>query len=164
MNYSPIEKRVSDLIQPIISDLGYRLVLIKITDDLVQIFAENPVTKNLGVEDCKKISKAVSVIMDVEDPISGAYRLEVSSPGIDRPLMTLEDFKHYLGHEAKVETKVPTESGQKRFRGILNAVNDDAVITIETDQGETRLPFSSLGKAKLILTDDLINKTQNTAN
>ena len=159
MNLSPIEQRVTDLVEPIITDLGYRLVLIKINDDLVQILAEDPATKNLGVEDCKTISRAISVILDVEDPISGAYRLEISSPGIDRPLITLDDFKHYIGHEAKVETKVPTESGQKRFRGILEAINDDDIITIQTDQGAADLPFASLGKAKLILTDDLIKKT-----
>jgi len=160
MNYSAVEQRVSDLITPIVTDLGYRLVLVKIGDALVQILAESPLTRNLVVEDCRKISKAVSILLDVEDPIQGAYRLEVSSPGIDRPLISLDDFKHYQGHEVKVETKVPTESGQKRFRGLIGAIKDE-LITVQTDQGDVELAFSALGKAKLLLTDELMKKTAN---
>ena len=164
MNYNAIEQRVSDLITPIIKDLGYRLVLVKIGDSSVQILAESPLTRNLGVEDCKKISKAVSIILDVEDPIKGAYNLEVSSPGIDRPLVRIEDFGVYEGYDAKVETKVPTATGQKRFRGLIGATNGDMITITTEDQGDVELAFSALAKAKLVLTDELIKHTNKTGN
>ena len=152
---SALEQKISGIIEPVITDLGFALVQVKMGDGSLQIMAEDPKTKNLGVEDCKKISKGVSAIMDVEDPISGAYRLEVSSPGIDRPLMSVEDFALYDGFEAKIELKIPSETGQKRFRGFLAGIAGET-ITLRTDQGDVELDFSMIGKAKLVLNDELI--------
>ncbi len=156
-----VEQKVTEIIEPVIADLGFALVQVRMVDGALQIFAENPQTNNLGIEDCKTISKAVSVILDVEDPISGAYRLEVSSPGIDRPLVKAEDYTRYTGFEAKVECKVPTETGQKKFRGTIKGLDGD-VVELTTDQGEARIPFSDIAKAKLVLTDELIKATAQT--
>ncbi|MDB2682629.1 ribosome maturation factor RimP [Alphaproteobacteria bacterium] len=158
---SPLENKIVEIVSPVIEDLGYTLVQVKMTEGALQIMAENSETRNLGVEDCRTISKAVSAVMDVEDPISGAYTLEVSSPGIDRPLTRLEDFEMYQGFEAKVECKIPTENGQKKFRGVIQGL-DGEMIEMNTDQGDAFIPFSSISKAKLILTDDLIKQTART--
>ena len=165
MKTTPLEKRIEDIARPVVTDLGFELVCIKESGDgksqIIQLMAEDPATKRLGVDDCAKISKAVSAVMDVEDPISGAYRLEVSSPGIDRPLVRLEDFEDYKGFEAKIETAMPTQTGQKRFRGHLKGLNGENILIETEDQGEVELEFAGLAKAKLVLTDDLIKKTAN---
>ena len=132
MHSTPLENRIATIVRPVIADLGFALVQIKVNGELVQIMAEDPATHNLGVDDCAKISRAVSVVLDVEDPIKGAYRLEVSSPGIDRPLIRLTDFETYKGFEAKLETALPMPSGQKKFRGVLKGLEDET-IKIETD-------------------------------
>lgn len=124
--------------------------------------AEDPATGRLGIDDCTKISKAVAALLDVEDPISGKYVLEVSGPGIDRLLIREKDFETYKGFEAKIETALPTETGQKRFRGVLNGIDENNRIAMTTDNGEeVEIPFSALSKAKLVMTDDLIKKTAN---
>ncbi len=162
MKATPQENRITEIVAPVIKDLGYGLVCVKIVGDsgnqTVRIMAENIETKRLGINDCTKISKAVSAILDVEDPISSAYNLEVSSPGIDRPLIKEQDFEEYSGFEAKLETMTPTETGQKRFRGKLKGMKDSMVL-IDTDDGEIEIPFGSLSKAKLVLTDELIKAT-----
>ncbi|MAI60874.1 MAG: ribosome maturation factor RimP [Micavibrio sp.] len=163
MKLTPLEKRLSDLARPVIEDLGFKLVCVKHLSDnggTVQIMAEDPATGRLGVDDAAKISRGVSVIFDVEDPIKGAYRLEVSSPGIDRPLTRLEDFETYKGFEVKLESEIPSENGQRKFRGFIEALENE-VITLKTDQGEANIPFNTLVKAKLVLTDDLIKRTAN---
>jgi ribosome maturation factor RimP len=165
MRATPLENRLTQIIEPVISDMGYDLVLVKIIGEggsrNVQIMAENRETKNLGIEDCTTISKAVSAVLDVEDPIEGAYRLEVSSPGIDRPLVRLEDFEKFTGFEAKLETSMPIdESRQKRFRGVLKGLEGDHIL-IDTDQGSAQIPFSALTKAKLVLTDALLKDKPN---
>ncbi len=125
---------------------------------VVQIMAEDIATKNLGVDDAAKISRALSAVMDVEDPINGAYRLEVSSPGIDRMLISLEDFDHYKGFEAKIEALTPNADGQKKFRGVLNGIKDNQIL-VTTDRGDVEIPHDVLAKAKLVLTDELIKAT-----
>lgn len=164
MRQTPLEKRLSEYAAPVIEDLGFALVIVKIVGEsgsqIVQVMAEDPKTRRLGVDDAATISRALSAVFDVEDPINGAYRLEVSSPGIDRPLMTIEDFKEYEGFEAKIESDRPAENGQKKFRGRLNGLNGENIL-IETDQGPAEVPFDSLTKAKLVLTDELIQKTAN---
>lgn len=164
MKQTPLETRLSEYAKPVIEDLGFALVLVKVTgadgSNTVQVMAEDPATKKLGVDDAAKISRALSAIFDVEDPIKGAYRLEVSSPGIDRPLMSLEDFKHYEGFEAKIESDVPAENGQKKFRGVLRGLNGENVL-MDTDQGEAEIPFANLTKAKLVMSDELIKRTAN---
>src|SRR5688572_7979945 len=126
MKATPLENRIADIVRPAIQDLGLELFCVRIIGEggsrNVQIMAENPATKKLGIEECTQISKTVSALLDVEDPIDGTYRLEVSSPGIDRLLLTLEDFESYKGFEAKLETDVPSETGQKRFKGVLKGL------------------------------------------
>ena len=165
MNYSPLEEKIANLVKSVIEDIGFSLHHIKITGEsgasLVQIMAEDKETKNLGVDDAAKISRAISAVMDVEDPINGAYRLEVSSPGIDRLLFDESDFDEYKGFEVKIETAIPTENGQKRFRGFLNGIKDNKVL-VKTDQGDIEIPYSSLSKAKLVLSDELIKATANS--
>lgn len=163
MRSTPLENRIAEIARPAAQDLGLELVCVKIIGEgggmNVQVMAENPATKNLGVEDCTKLSKAISALMDVEDPINGAYRLEVSSPGIDRPLVKIEDFETFKGFEAKLESDMPiVETGQKRFKGVLQGTNGNAVV-IETEQGIAEIPFHNLTKAKLVLSDKLIKQT-----
>lgn len=164
MRYTPLEEKIARLAAPVIEDLGFSLHHIKITGDNgasnVQIMAEDRETKNLGVDDAAKISRAIAAVMDVEDPINGAYRLEVSSPGIDRMLKTEKDFEDFIGFEAKLETDMPAENGQKKFRGRLNGIKDN-VISISTDQGDAEIALPTLVKAKLVLTDELIKATAN---
>lgn len=165
MRLQPIEQKIADIVRPAIEDLGFSLFLVKLNGEAgsktLQIMAEDPATRRLGVDDCAVISRAVSALMDVEDPISGAYRLEVSSPGIDRLLIRLEDFEAYKGFEAKVETDRPAaENGQKRFRGVVNGVKENHVL-LQTDTGEVEIPYDSVHKAKLVLNDALIKATAN---
>jgi ribosome maturation factor RimP len=162
MKYTPQEQRLMSIAGPVIEDLGFVLVCVKMLSEergqTVQIMAEDPATKRLGVDDASKISRALSAVFDVEDPISAAYRLEVSSPGIDRPLTRLEDFTTYIGMDIKLETDIPAENGQRRYRGFIEAV-DGETITLKVDTGEAKVEFGNLVKAKLVLTDDLIKKT-----
>ncbi len=164
MRNTPLEYKIFELAVPIAQDIGLEIVAVKIIGEggsqNVQIMAEDPKTKKLGIDACTKLSRAMSAIMDVEDPVDGAYRLEVSSPGIDRPLTRLEDFKTYIGFDVKLETTMPHENGQRRFRGFLKALEGQNIL-IDTDQGAFEIDFDSLAKAKLVLTDDLIKKTAN---
>lgn len=163
MKFSQIEQRVADIVRPVIEDEGFTLYCVKIIDDhgqTVQVMAEDPATGRLGIDDCTKLSRAISAVMDVEDPINGAYKLELSSPGIDRFLIAAEHFERYKNFEVKVETSVPSENGQKRYRGVIESVNE-GVITLQTDQGEeVSLPHDVIAKAKLVMTEDLIKATK----
>lgn len=155
MHYNPLEQRLIDIIEPVAADLGFRLVHLSMNNETLQVMAENPETKNLNIDECAKLSREISAVLDVEDPISGRYMLEVGSPGIDRPLMNAQDFVDYNGFEAKIEIDPPLE-GQKRFRGFIMDMEDDDVV-LKTDQGEVAFPLNSVHKAKLVLTDSLIN-------
>jgi len=159
MKLSPIEQKITDLIRPIVTDLGFRLVLVDYTGGTLQIFAEDPATGRLGIDDCTKISRAISGVMDEADPISGAYTLEISSPGIDRPLIEAQDYSRFAGFEAKIEMESPDEKGQKRFRGVIREEKDGHV-TLATDQGDAVLPIGAIAKAKLVLNDALIKATK----
>lgn len=164
MRYTPLEEKIANIVQPVIEDLGFAFHRIKISGEdgnsLVQIMAEDLATKNLIIDDAAKISRAISATMDVEDPINGAYRLEVSSPGIDRMLIKEKDFEDYRGFEAKLEALTPNENGQKRFRGVINGIKDNNIL-VTTDTGDIEIPYTSLAQAKLILTDELIKNTAN---
>ncbi len=164
MRLSPLENKIADITNPVIEDLGFSPFCVKVIGEggsqIVQIMAEDPATKRLGVDDCAKISRAVSAVLDVEDPIKGAYRLEVSSPGIDRMLLTLQDYERYTGFDVKVETDTPAENGQRKFRGPVESVEGD-IIKIKTDQGIAEISFETIVKAKLVMTDDLIKATAN---
>ena len=151
-----IDRRLADIVRPTIESLGFELVRIRLMGGkriLLQIMAERP-EGGIEVDDCADISRAVSALLDVEDPISGEYTLEVSSPGIDRPLTRLKDFERYEGYEARLETSELIE-GRKRFKGILAGVEEGEVL-IEIDEGTIGLDFDWLVDAKLVLTDDLI--------
>lgn len=164
MRLSPLEEKIKKIIEPVITDLGFRLVQLRITGEsaasALQVMAEDPATRRLGVDDCAKISRAISAVMDVEDPIKGAYRLEVSSPGIDRILTSEKDFEDFSGFEVKLETLFPADNGQKRFRGVINGLKEGHIL-LATDTGEVEIPYSALAKAKLVLTDELIKATAN---
>ena len=157
---SPMDEKIAELIQPSIEGMGFRLVRVRLMGGrrpTLQIMAEKP-DGTMEVDDCAEVSRMVSALLDVEDPIDREYLLEVSSPGIDRPLTRLEDFERYAGFEAKLETRDLID-GRKRFRGVLTGLADQAVaIRIEGDGeiAEAVLPFDALVDAKLVLTDALI--------
>ena len=148
---------VEALIAPSLTDLGYEVVRVTMMgaeSPTLQVMAERVDEDAMTVEDCASISRTVSAILDVEDPISGAFTLEVSSPGLDRPLVRQKDFERYTGLEAKVELRQAL-NGQRRYRGVL-AGYADGVVTIVTENGATDLPFDEIDKAKLIITDELL--------
>ncbi len=154
-----IDKRLAGIVQPVIEDLGFELVRIRLMSGkkiILQIMAERP-NGGIEVDDCAKISTEVSAILDVEDPVVEEYALEVSSPGIDRPLTRLKDFDMWEGYEARIETTELID-GQRRFKGELRGIQDDEVL-IEIPQGIIGLKFDWLSDAKLILTDELIAQT-----
>ncbi|MDB5484198.1 MAG: hypothetical protein JWR73_1838 [Tardiphaga sp.] len=155
--------RVAAVAAPVLQGMGYRLVRIKISGELgctVQIMAERP-DGTMQLEDCEAISRALSPVLDVADPIEKAYRLEVSSPGIDRPLVRRSDFARYEGHEIKIEMAVPHE-GRKRFRGLLGALDGDTIRLQREDnrKGEAQtdlvLAIEDIADARLVLTDELV--------
>lgn len=138
--------------------MGYELVrvLLQGRQDLtLQIMAERSDRQPMTVDDCADISRAVSAILDVEDPISGAYTLEVSSPGIDRPLTRPQDFERFAGFDAKVETLQPVE-GRKRFRGKVLGLDEQGQLRLVIETGEQAIPLAMIKTAKLVLTDELI--------
>tara|TARA_B100000749_G_C18359749_1_gene436971 strand:- start:30 stop:620 length:591 start_codon:yes stop_codon:yes gene_type:complete len=147
------------LIEPEVQALGFDLVRIKLfgsgDDYTLQIMAENPRTKQLVIEDCATISRRLSDVLDEADPIEEAYRLEVSSPGIDRPLTRLHDFQEWAGHEAKISAS-EIVSGRKSFRGVVNGVDGDEILFTDAKSGDVRIPFALVDEAKLLLTDALI--------
>ncbi|MEP5762244.1 MAG: ribosome maturation factor RimP [Litoreibacter sp.] len=151
-----IDKRLAEIVQPAIEGMGYELVRVRLMGgktDILQIMAEKP-EGGIEVDDCAKISTAVSAILDVEDPIVEEYNLEVSSPGIDRPLTRLKDFEMWSGYEAKIETDELID-GRRRFKGDIAGVEGDEVL-IDIDEGTIGLKFDWLSDAKLVLTDELI--------
>jgi ribosome maturation factor RimP len=153
---------LGQLIEPIAEALGYELVRVRVTGaqrPTVQVMAEKP-DGTMDVDDCARLSHAISTAFEADDPIEGEYVLEVSSPGIDRPLTRRRDFETYAGHEAKLDLKFPLE-GRKRVRGMLKGLRGEDVV-VETDlwpgteRGELAVPYTSIGEAKLVLTDELI--------
>jgi ribosome maturation factor RimP len=155
-----IDKRMASIVQPVIEDLGYELVRIRLLSGkstTLQIMAERP-DGGIDVNDCSKISTEISAILDVEDPIEAEYALEVSSPGMDRPLTRLKDFAAWEGFEAKIETSELID-GQRRFKGMLRGVEGNEVL-IEIQQGTIGLDFEWLSDAKLVLTDELVAASQ----
>lgn len=156
--------KIADVIAPTLDAMGFQLVRVKLIGSqqpVLQIMFERdtggaPHDGGITVEDCAEVSRAVSAVLDVEDPIASAYRLEVSSPGLDRPLTKAADFERFKGYAAKVELGRPLD-GRKRFRGRLRGVADDAVLLQDEETGdEQRLPVAEIATAKLVVTDDLI--------
>ena len=151
-----IDRRIAGIVTPTIEGLGFELVRLRLMGGrraTLQIMAERP-EGGIEIEDCAQISRAVSAVLDVEDPISGEYTLEVSSPGIDRPLTRLKDFERAAGHEARIET-VEMIDGRKRFKGMLDGVEGGEVL-LAIPEGTIGLDFEMIADAKLVLTDALI--------
>lgn len=162
---SGVAARVAAIVEPAIADLGYRLVRVRVTGQngcTVQIMAEKP-DGTMTVEGCEEVSQAVSPALDVDDPIQAAYHLEVSSPGIDRPLVRPSDFARWAGHLAKIETTEPV-AGRKRFRGILRGAEGAAALLSRDDaksdeERDVAIPMRLIGEARLVLTDALITES-----
>lgn len=153
-----IDRRMAEIITPVIEDMGFELVRVRLMGgkhNTLQIMVERP-EGGIEVDECGQISTAVSATLDVEDPISDAYTLEVSSPGVDRPLTRLKDFEAFEGYEARIETTELID-GRKRFKGILSGVEGTEVL-INIEEGTIGLEFDWLADAKLILTEELITE------
>ncbi|WP_374534991.1 ribosome maturation factor RimP [Phenylobacterium sp.] len=155
------DRRLLELLDPVAEATGYEIVRLRLMGGeagrRLQIMAETP-DGEMVVEDCARLSRAISEVMDAADPIAGEYTLEVSSPGVDRPLTRLKDFANYEGHEARIELDRVAE-GRKRFRGVLAGVEDDAIgIDLEGEDSTAMVPFSWIVDAKLILTDALMKR------
>jgi ribosome maturation factor RimP len=162
---SAASERVGRTAHPVLRDLGYRLVRVKISSTAgatIQIMAERP-DGTMSIEDCESVSLALSPVFDVDEPMAKAYRLEISSPGIDRPLVRESDFRRAVGHEARVEL-VAAINGRKRFRGRVVSVTHGpdgpaarmALIADDRSESEVELPIRAMAEARLVLTDDLI--------
>jgi ribosome maturation factor RimP len=156
--------RVAAIVEPVIESLGYRLVRVRVSSSegcTVQIMAERP-DGSMVVEDCETISRTLSPLLDAADPIEPAYRLEISSPGIDRPLVRKSDFERHQGHLVKIEMEIPVQ-GRKRFRGHLAGIEGEAVRlrrddAAEGEEAEVLLPIGEMSEAKLVLTDELVTQ------
>jgi len=156
-----MDARVYAVIAPAMKSLGFRLVRVRLSGLnglTLQIMAERP-DGSMNIEDCELLSQTISPILDVEDVIDRQYNLEVSSPGMDRPLARKSDFRLWAGHLVKIETNIPVE-GRKKFRGIIKSVDDSGVLfrwmPKEGGETETAIPFESIADANLVLTDELI--------
>lgn len=150
-------ERLISIIEPTIDAMGYELVRVQIQGSrrqTLQVMADRKDGAAMTVDDCSDISHAVSAVLDVEDPISGAYNLEISSPGIDRPLTRAKDFTNWAGFDCKVEAK-GLEEGRKRFSGQLLGMEESDVL-LRIDGEDVRIPLDAISKAKLVLTDALI--------
>jgi ribosome maturation factor RimP len=157
---------IARLIEPAVKELGFDLVRVAMiggtSDPTLQVMAERPDTRQLTIDDCSEISRRLSDILDAleaegRDPIEGAYRLEVSSPGIDRPLTRRADFADWSGHEARIKYAEPVD-GAKQVSGIIDGISGDT-IRVATPKGERQVDFANIASAKLLLTDKLINAT-----
>ena len=154
---------VADVVEPVLEGLGFRLVRVHVSGKetrIVQIMAERP-DGSINIDDCEAISRAVSPVLDVADRVPGAYRLEISSPGIDRPLVRPTDFEDWSGYEAKIELNEPVE-GRKRFKGLLEGF-ENGEVRIAADLGtlglqHLGLPVALVADAKLVLTDELVRE------
>ena len=156
--------RVARIAEPVLKDLGLRLVRVKLAGapPSLQIMAESP-DGTMSIDNCEAASKALSPVLDLDDPIAGEYRLEVSSPGIDRPLVRRSDIVRALGHEAKIELEYPVD-GRKRFKGLLMEAGADALtlkrLDARGDEPDTvKIPYADLADARLVLTDALIRES-----
>lgn len=153
-----IDRRMAEIITPVIEDMGFELVRVRLMSGkstILQVMADKP-DGGIEVDDCGQISQAIGAVLDVEDPILDEYTLEVSSPGIDRPLTRLKDFEMFEGYEAKIETGDMID-GRRRFKGELAGVEGDEVL-VNVEEGTIGLKFEWLSEAKLVLTDDLIKE------
>jgi len=156
------DQSLLELLDPVAEAAGYGIVRLRLMGGAetrkLQIMAERQVDGDMVVEDCARLSRAISEVIDAADPISGEYTLEVSSPGVDRPLTRLKDFETYEGHEAKIELDRLAE-GRKRFRGLLAGIEGDQIgIDLEGEDETALVPFAWVIEAKLVLTDELMKR------
>ena len=163
--------RLGEVIEPVVEAMGFELVRVKMMTSeagigpALQVMAEDPATGQLVLDQCAELSRAISEMLDEleahgEELVKGAYRLEVSSPGIDRPLTRAKDFAQWAGHEARIELAAPLD-GRKRFRGTLEGIDSDGNIALTDAEGARHsLPFANIHSAKLVLTDELIAATR----
>ena len=161
---SDAANNIAAIIEPTVSALGYELIRVTYgggRKPTLQIMAERP-DGTMGVEDCAKLSRELSLILDVEDPLPGEYLLEVSSPGIDRPLTRPKDFERWIGFDAKVELEAQLD-GRRRFRGRLTAFDSETLKIDTEDEGVVELVYGEIAKAKLLLTDELLAAVQKEA-
>jgi ribosome maturation factor RimP len=157
---NPAEQKVAALLEPALADLGYRFVRVRLSGmrrKRLQIMAERISDGGMGLEDCERLSRAISPVLDANDPISGEYDLEISSPGIDRPLVREEDFSRFAGHEAKLELSVAID-GRRKFRGNIAAAEPGQVAIALPEGPVVSFPFAHVGEARLMLTDRLIEE------
>jgi ribosome maturation factor RimP len=158
-----VAAEIAALVEPTLEEMGFRIVRVVISGrdgTTLQIMAERP-DGTMTVEDCAEVSRQLSPLLDAHDPISGRYTLEISSPGIDRPLVRASDFVAWADHEARVETR-ELVGGRKRFRGVLKGlVGNDVHLEVPPEQGgpEVKLPLGAIAEARLVLTDELIRDT-----
>ena len=154
-------QKVTELIEPTLHDMGFDLVRVMMSGGqrpTLQVMVERSDHEPVTLDRCAEVSHALSAVLDVADPLPGAYRLEVTSPGLDRPLVRRADFERFAGFEARVETEEPIE-GRRRFRGRLLGLADDQV-RLALPEGEKSIPFDAVKKAKLVLTDELLAAAQ----
>lgn len=157
------EQELAKLFTPILEDMGYEMVRVQITgsrNPTLQIMAERRDGVGMTVDDCAEISRALSDLLETEDPFDDAYQLEVSSPGIDRPLVKLADYERFAGFEARIDMREAV-NGQRRFKSRIKRVAGNDII-VEQNGNEVALPFASIHKAKLVLTDELIAAHQDS--
>ena len=157
--------RIAELIGPSLEAMGFDLVRVRLSgrdgDRTLQVMAEPSDGGEMNVQHCTELSEAISALLDVEDPVPGRYNLEVSSPGIDRPLVKVADYERFAGFEATVETKQALD-GRKKFRGRIAGVNGEN-IQMECDGGNAALPFDEIRRASLVITDELIEAARREA-
>lgn len=162
-----MDERILAIADPIADDMGYTVVRVRVMSGkrpIVQVMAERKSDGLMGVDDCAQLSRALSSTMEVEDPIMEAYNLEVSSPGLERPLTDLKDFETYAGYLARVELDRLVE-GRKRFRGVLAGTSENNIeINLDGEEDTAEIPFDWISEAKLLITDELIKKGQQAAN
>ncbi len=165
--------RVAHLAEPLLEDMGFRLVRVRMAGRDLQVMAERP-DGTLSIDDCAAISRALSPVLDVDDPVPGSYNLEISSPGIARPLVRPSDFETWAGHEARLEMHTPID-GRRRFRGVLEGYDEETnevrlFLPAEKADGEKGAPdvligldFDDIQSARLVMSDDLLNIAANRA-
>ncbi|HEV7983186.1 MAG TPA: ribosome maturation factor RimP [Xanthobacteraceae bacterium] len=162
-NHSSLEARLAAIVSPTLEGMGYELVRVAVLGrerPVVQVMADRADGSQITVADCEAISHTLSAVLDVEDPIPGAWSLEVSSAGIDRPLTRSKDWNRFAGHLARAETTVPLD-GRRRFNGVVLGADDNAARLRLDDGNEIVLPLTTIKRAKLVLTDALIEATAN---
>ena len=162
-----MDERILAIADPIADDMGYTVVRVRVMSGkrpIVQVMAERKSDGLMGVDDCAQLSRALSSAMEVEDPIMQAYNLEVSSPGLERPLTDLKDFETYAGYLARVELDRLVE-GRKRFRGVLAGTSENNIeINLDGEEDTAEIPFDWISEAKLLITDEVIKKGKQAAN